>query len=251
MTISVALVSGGHLGKQASSPLVVMALDVTLDNSYPTDGWAFDAPALARSKGVYDKTPTVLDAVIEQKAGYSFAYDKTNKKIKAFQGDLDSFSLTSAGLAIGSSSKAKVLIGNTVTFLITGLFYSKTTAEVAFTATTHDIAANASTVQEAYYVLTLNSSGTPTITKGATANTGAGLLPTPPANEAVIGYVRIRVAAGATSFDASTDELDEAHLTVAYTNASFLPSQKAAFEVPNATDLSTTPGTIRVLVFHG
>lgn len=127
--------------------------------------------------------------------------------------------LASAGLAIGSSSKAKLKIANTVVYTIAGAFYSKTTAEVAFTATTMDIAANAASVQEAVYLLSLAADGTATITKGTTAaGAGNAAIPATPASNVAIGYARIAVAAGATPFDASTDELDAAHLTVAYTN---------------------------------
>lgn len=131
--------------------------------------------------------------------------------------------LSPAGLAIGTVSKAKVLIANTVTYLSGGVFKSKTTAEVAFTATTHDIPAHATLVQEAVYLLCLDAGGTPTIEMGAIAS-GAGnaVIPAPPDGKTVIGHVRIAVDAGATSFDATTDELDEAHLTVTYTDTATL-----------------------------
>lgn len=133
---------------------------------------------------------------------------------------------SAAGLVIGSSSKAKVKIANTVSYLIDGVFKSKTTAEVAFTATTHDIPADADTVQEAVYVMTLKADGTPTLTMGDIA-TGAGNALYPdfadlPVGEAVVGAVRIAVDAGSTDFDASTDELDESHLTVAYEDLGIL-----------------------------
>lgn len=131
--------------------------------------------------------------------------------------------LSAAGLAIGSVSKAKILIANTVTYLHNGIFKSKTTAEVAFTATTHDIAPDASAVQEACYLVCLAADGTPSITMGAIAS-GAGnaKLPAIPSDVTPIGYLRLAVAAGATLFDATTDELDEAHLTDTYVDLGFL-----------------------------
>lgn len=131
--------------------------------------------------------------------------------------------LSAAGLAIGSSSKKKVLITNTVVFTSSGVFKSKSTAEVAFTATTMDIAANASTVQEACYMMTLAADGTPTLTMGTIATgSGKALLPEIPATGTVIGYVRIAVAAGSTKFDASSDDLDAGHLTCTYVDLSFI-----------------------------
>lgn len=130
--------------------------------------------------------------------------------------------LSAAGLAIGTVANSKVKIVNTVTYLHNGVFKSKTTAEVAFTATTHDIAANASAVQEAVYLLSLDASGTPTLTMGAIASgSGNALLPELPAGLTPIGHVRVAVAAGATKFTAGTDALNAGHLTVSYSDVGF------------------------------
>jgi hypothetical protein len=126
-------------------------------------------------------------------------------------------SLADGALAIGSVSKKEVLLGATATFQIDNVFYTKTTAEVGFTATTDDITADASTVQEAVYLVCVSSAGTLSLVKGTTT-TGAGLAPLPsiPVGLSVLGYVRIAVAAGATDFNATTDDLDAAHLTTTY-----------------------------------
>lgn len=131
--------------------------------------------------------------------------------------------LSAPGLVIGSTSGQKVKIANTVTYVHNGVFKSKTTAEVAFTATTHDITNDADTVQEAVYLLSLDASGTPTLTMGAIASgAGAALLPEIPSGKTPIGYVRIAVAAGATPFNASTDLLSASHLTVSYVDLGWL-----------------------------
>lgn len=148
------------------------------------------------------------------------AIDMTPLNTKALVGlakGVTNICVAAAGLTIGSASKLKVKIANTVTYAIDGVLKSKTTAEVAFTATTHDITANAGAIQEAVYLLSLDTDGTATITKGTTA-TGAGnaTVPATPASQCAIGYLRLAVAAGSTDFDATTDELDEAHLTDTY-----------------------------------
>jgi hypothetical protein len=131
--------------------------------------------------------------------------------------------LTAPGLAIGSGSAAKVKIVNTVTFLSAGVFKSKTTAEVAFTAVTHDIPVSASLVQEAVYMVCLDGSGTPTLTMGDIASgAAAALIPEVPAGLTPIGHVRIAVAAGATKFTASTDLLSAGHLSVTYTDLGYV-----------------------------
>lgn len=125
--------------------------------------------------------------------------------------------LSAAGLAIGTGSKAKVLITNTVVYQKAGRIYQKTTAEIAFTATTHDIAADAGSTRAAIYLLSLDTAGTATITKGTEAATVAACtVPATPAGNIPIGYVGIQIAAGVTPFDASTDLLDAGHITDTY-----------------------------------
>jgi len=131
--------------------------------------------------------------------------------------------LSDPGLCIGSASAAKVKIANTTKYLHNGVFKSKSSAEVAFTATTHDIPADADTIQEACYLVCLNAAGTPTLHMGEIASgSGNALLPEIPEGLTPIGYVRIAVAAGSTDFDAGSDELSAAHLTDTYVNLGFL-----------------------------
>lgn len=131
---------------------------------------------------------------------------------------------TKAGLAIGTD-KTKVLIANTVQFSIAGVAYTKTTAEIAFTATTHDITAHATLDQERVYLYVIDSAGTVTIVASDQAS-GAGNaeIPATPANKVAIGYLRLVNAAGVTIFDATTDELDEAHLTDTYVDLAANPT---------------------------
>ncbi len=131
--------------------------------------------------------------------------------------------LSAPGVVIGTGSAAKVKITNTVVFTSGGIFKSKTTAEVAFTATTHDIAADADHVKEAMYMLMLAADGTPSLVMGAIATgSGAAVLPERPATGTPIGAVRVAVAAGATPFDASTDLLSAGHITDTYYDFGFV-----------------------------
>ncbi len=131
--------------------------------------------------------------------------------------------LTDPGVVIGTSSAAKMKIGNTTKFLNGGVFKSKSGAEVAFTATTHDITADADTIQEACFLLTVASDGTATITKGTTASgSGNAKLPAIPSGGTPFGYLVLAVAAGSTDFDASTDLLSDGHLTDTFYNIGFL-----------------------------
>lgn len=125
--------------------------------------------------------------------------------------------LSNPGVVIGSTSAATVKIANTTAYTHGGVFKSKTTAEVPFTATTHDIAADADTVQEACYLLCLAADGTASLVMGDVASgSGEALWPAHPGNLTPIGGVRVAVAAGSTNFDASTDLLSATHITDTY-----------------------------------
>ena len=125
--------------------------------------------------------------------------------------------VSKAGMAIGSTSAEKVKFANTITYVHNGIVLQKTTAEVAFTATTHDITADADAVQEAMYMLCLDADGNATLHMGDVAD-GAGnaVLPERPSGKTPVGAVRVAVAAGSTDFNASTDDLSAAHITDTY-----------------------------------
>lgn len=133
--------------------------------------------------------------------------------------------LASAGVVIGTSSAAQVKWGSSIVASVNGKIVTVTTNEVAFTATTHDIAASASVVREAVYAVCVDAAGTVTLVKG-TESSGAGtaLWPAAPTDKAVVGGVRVAVAAGATPFDASTDLLSAGHITDTYYNVVCSPT---------------------------
>ncbi len=139
-------------------------------------------------------------------------FDKLSKRLRNLNHSV-------GGIAIGSGDTSKVKLANTVVISADGKPVSVTTAEYSFTAG-DDIEANAASVQEAIYVLTLDVNGAGTLTKGPTA-TGSGNAVYPdyddlPEDEAVVGAVRIAVAAGSTDFDAGSDALSAAHITDTY-----------------------------------
>jgi len=53
---------------------------ISFDSSYPTGGESLD---------LTDRLQTVLAVFIENKSGYIFEYDYTNKKVKAYYGNYD------------------------------------------------------------------------------------------------------------------------------------------------------------------
>jgi hypothetical protein len=143
--------------------------------------------------------------------------------------------LTSAGLAIGSASKAKVLITtNPVTYLNAGIFKTKATAEVAFTATVHDIADG----YKRRYLYSLQADGTPTVTASdAVLIAGSLTTPTCPTGETPIGYVDLE--SDGAAFVAATTLLDAGTVTDTYVNISHQASALTLAE-PAVSSLDQT-----------
>lgn len=128
--------------------------------------------------------------------------------------------LSDPGLAIGTSSAAKVKNGNDLIWQIDGMRYRiAADTEHAFTATTHDIADPDSNGREAIYVFSVAAGATAcTITKGDDAALGAGVAPATPAGHVKVGEVKV-AHNGSAIFDATTDLLSAAHLTDTYTDS--------------------------------
>lgn len=143
-----------------------------------------------------------------------------------FQRAFTQFVMNSGGLAIGSGSKAKILIANTVYAYFEGALTKKTTAEITLT-TAHNVANAKFNV----IVLTMTSGGTVTARIGTEASTLAGVVfPTVPDDSVTLGYVIINPT-GTGGFVGGTTELDDATVApnAAYINTPY-PFIPKAFE---------------------
>lgn len=111
--------------------------------------------------------------------------------------------LNTAGLTLGSSSKPKLKIANTIYALVTGVLVKKTTAEIVISGTVTNAKFNV-------FVLTIDNAGTVTATMGTEGATiGAVLFPTIPTNQAVIGFAIVNPT-GTGNFIGGTTDLDDA-----------------------------------------
>lgn len=168
--------------------------------------------------------------------GQSFGnrVDLTIDLIRAIRTAMSNVTLTTPGLAIGSSSKAKVLTA-AFNYTINGTNYQKASVETAFTATTHDITHNAGGARERFYLYSINAAGTITVTAGTQGAVGSGTIPSLPSGECPIGLLRLEVNTS-TDFDASTDLLDAGHITDEYTSfvGTAWPLDVSALSAPDA-----------------
>jgi len=131
--------------------------------------------------------------------------ENLRKPLSELQSAVVDMAMTDAGLTIGTSANTAVKIANSVYAFCNGIMTLKTTAEVAFTATTHDVTADAFRI----FVLSLASDGTVTITAGTEgASLALATLPVVPSNEAILGFVIINPT-GTGDFDAGTTALDD------------------------------------------
>lgn len=126
------------------------------------------------------------------------------------------FVLNTAGLTLGSSSKPKLKIANTVYALIDGVLVKKTTAEVTISGTVTNAKFNV-------FVLSMTADGTVTATMGTEGATiGAVVFPTIPANSVVIGFSIINPT-GTGNFVGGTTDHDDATVVpnAVYVNTPF------------------------------
>ena len=122
--------------------------------------------------------------------------------------------INTPGIVIGSASAAKVKIGNATACMINGKLVLIAGQEVAFTATTDDIADGYINV----FLVTVNAAGTVALEGGQAALIASGaaavVLPEVAANKAVIGFMTVSTLAAA--FDASTTLLSAGTVTDLY-----------------------------------
>lgn len=246
MTLSIAVVDKLDVGRNQE-----VVADVTFDSSYPTGGESLTGAMLGMRIG--DLKSVQVDPVAAHMVRFVPNANGRQGLLKVLRTQLRNGATTSPGLAIGTGSKAKVKVVNTVTFFAAGVLKTRTSVEIAFTPTTHDIAPDAVLVKEAVYAVTVDASLVGHLTMGAIASGAAAAVPPAgPAGEALLGYVRVAVAAGATLFDASSDNLDAAHLAVTYTDAivppdGYVNGNDALAEIANTTNMSGFTFRVRAL----
>ncbi len=242
MAATVAIITSEDVGQGQR-----VIADVTFDSSYPHGGEEVLASGFGFRVGKINyihpgqkgnfRTEYVADPALAEGGGSGGAAragrnDRARLIVRRIVGIRQDFLINAPGLAIGTSSAAEVKIVNPTVYIAGGAVVEDAAAtEVAFTATTHDIAADAGKGQERYFTLSSVDGINYVITPGTIADEGVGVPAAAPANSAILGFVKVLVEAGATLFNATTDDLNASHLTTTF--------EDSDGQVYQAEDIST------------
>ncbi len=136
---------------------------------------------------------------------------------------------TPPGLAIGTGDDKLVKAATAFTATVLGMPYTNAVSETAFTATTHDIADG----YKRYFRVEVpaGTDGTVILTPG-TAVLAAATASVPAATAAHATLGTVLITADGAIFNASTDALDDSHLTVVYTDWDYATYNAAQTPVP-------------------
>lgn len=114
--------------------------------------------------------------------------------------------LKTGGLTLGSSSKPKLKLANTIYALVNGVMQKVTSAEYTVSGTVTNAKFNV-------YVIYINSAGTVATAMGTEGATiGAIVFPSIPANTAVIGFALVNPT-GTGNFVGGTTDFDDGTVT--------------------------------------
>ena len=142
------------------------------------------------------------------------------------------------GLAEGTNANT-IKFANAFSFSIAGQLYLKAiTDNIAMTA-----AAEQAISTFCMYLVTLDSGGTVTITKGTELGTDTAVLPARPANQSVVAAFKIATD-GATTFTSGTTDLGAVGITETYYDLMFPNSGAEAPTAIAAADASAGPATL-------
>jgi len=200
--------------------------DILFDSSYPWNGESITAKDLGfrvggdlfhvhpATKGKY-RLESISDPAISSRATRG---DRRNLIVREAEPPAQDYMIGTPLVVIGTASAAEIKITNPVRFVVGAALsvLELAAAEHAFAASTDDIAADANTPQERWYLLSSTDGIAVVVTPGTIAAEGVAVPPAVPANAAPIGLVKIVVDAGATPFNATTDLLSATHLTVTF-----------------------------------
>lgn len=151
---------------------------------------------------------------------------------------LNSCTLSTAGLAIKAGSSPTVKAGTAFSVLAGG-----TLVTVAASTDMAALVGTLATAKSAAWAFYIDAAGTITASAktadAATAAAAVALLPAPPSDKAMIGFITVGNATG-SDFVGGTTALDAASVTTAYYNTPGLAAYAAALTSSNPAALNLT-----------
>lgn len=145
-----------------------------------------------------------------------------------------------------AKSAAKYATSTTADYCISGVFYSAAATSGAFT-TADNITASATTGAERVYVIQIATTGALSHVAGTAATGAPGIasIPSPAAGRATLGYLRIRLDAGAaTGFIGGTTTLGATQInTATFTNVKYLSAWIGAHAPALTASAIASPAT--------
>jgi hypothetical protein len=143
-----------------------------------------------------------------------------------------------AGLAEGTNANTFKTV-NAVSYTIDGQLYTKgATDNITFTATAQQAISTF-----CLYLVSINSGGTVTVTKGTEVGTDIAVLPALPASSAPLGWIKVATD-GATTFTGGTTDLGAAGITDTYGDISVMNTGASASTAISASDPASGPATL-------
>ena len=188
---------------------------------------------------------TLDDELIVDHATFKTAADSLKTLADELKAD---FNLLRTGLLNGTHQAAGLAEGtNANTIKFANAFSFSVAGQIYLKAITDNIAMTAAAVQAistfCMYLVTIDTAGTVTITKGTELGTDTAVLPARPANQAVVAAFKIATD-GATTFTSGTTDLGAAGITDTYYDLMFANSGADAPTAIAAADASAGPATL-------
>ena len=199
----------------------------------------------ATFKTAADNVETLIEELSADHATFKTAVDSLKTLADELKADFNLLrtgllngTRQAAGLAEGTNAQT-IQFANALSFSIAGQLYLK--------AATNNIAMTAAAQQAistfCLYLVTMDSAGTVTITKGAELGTDTAVLPARPANNAVVAAFKVATD-GATTFTSGTTDLGAAGITATYYDLMYPTSGAEAPTAIAAADASAAPLTL-------
>lgn len=199
----------------------------------------------ATAKTAVDAIETLVEELHDDHATFKTAVDAIETLVEETKADFNLLRAqllnrcVQAPLLAEGTNAATIKTTNAVSFTIDGVLYTKAaTDNIAITATAQQAISTF-----CLYLVSIDSAGTVTVTKGTELGTDTAVLPALPANSAPLGYFKIATD-GSTTYTGGTTDNGAAGITDTYVDLAVCNSGASASTVVAAADPASGPATL-------